>query len=277
MNFKIQVTKLFGFIRRVLQQYYQDGCLDAAGNLAFTTVLSIVPVAIIVVSVLSGFEKISDASARVQSFLLGKLLPGTADSVRNYLPGITATAENIKLVSLFFLFVTAVFLLRSIDESINAIWKLDPTVKKKIRIHYYLLVIVLSPVLLGLSLSISSFLISMPYIDAGLSLFDFEYYLLGIIPVILNAVVFTLLYKFSPRVWVSFKHAATGGIIAAVLFELAKHVFSLYVVGFPNYQIIYGALSFIPIFLLWIYISWTIILLGAEISFSLWHVDRKQS
>lgn len=269
MKLKLHVVRLYNFTHLVWTQYHKDRCLEASGNLAFTTVLSVVPVAIVMASVLSHFQHISAASLRMQNFLLEKLVPTTAESVRNNLPEITSTAEHITLVSLLFLLVTAILLLRSIDETINKIWKLHPDTNKTIRIHYYLLVIVLSPLLLGLSLSITSFLRSLPYIDTGLSMFNLEYYILGIIPVVLNAVVFTVLYKFSPRARVRLKHARTAAIVAAVMFELAKYLFSLYIVGFPNYQIIYGALSFIPIFLLWIYISWAIILFGAEICHAL--------
>ena len=102
----------------------------------------------------------------------------------------------------------------------------------------------------------------------GLQILNIEYYLLGITPIVLNAIAFTLLYKFSPQVYVSIKHARIGGIVAAIMFEGAKQVFSIYIFSFPNYQLIYGALSFIPIFLLWVFISWAIILLGAELTYA---------
>lgn len=270
MNFSHSITSMRQFLLSLWERYHEDHCLQAAGNLAFTTVLSIIPMAIVMSAVLLDFKHIRDASVKAQEFLLDKLVPSTADSIRDLMPGITSTAESITFVSLLFLLATSILLLRSIDETINTIWKLDTSKKKSFRIHYYLLVIILAPVLLGLSLSITSYLSSLPFINMGANADKIEYYLLSLSPVILNAVTFSLLYKYSPRVEVAGIHALIGGVVAAILFEIANMLFSLYIVNFPNYQIIYGALSFIPIFLIWIFISWAIVLFGAEICYQLW-------
>lgn len=260
----------FLFLLRVCRHYLQDRCFEASGNLAFATVLSIIPVTIIMVSILSNFNDISVASDKVEEFLLENLVPSAAENVINFLPELKDTTKRITTWSLLFLLATAVLLLRSIDDAINTIWKHDPAFKKSFRLHYYVLVIILSPVLLGLSLSLTSIFNYLPKIDVDFALPFTGYYLLALIPVALNTVAFTLLYKFSPQKYVAIKYARIGGFVAAILFEIAKHTFSLYIASFPNYQIIYGALSFIPIFLLWIYISWAIILFGAEISHSVW-------
>jgi len=272
MNVPQFVTFVRQFLLSVWERYHQNHCLQAAGNLAFTTVLSIIPVAIVMSSILLDFKHISDAFRLAQEYLLDKLIPSTAESVRELMPEITSTAENITFLSLLLLLTTSILLLRSIDETINIIWRLDGdgSVQKPFRLHYYLLVIVLAPVLLGLSLSITSYLSSLPFINNELRANLYEHYLLWLSPLCLNVITFSLLYKYSPRVTVTTKVALIGGVIAAVLFEAAKWLFSFYIVSFPNYQIIYGALSFIPIFLLWIYISWAIILFGAEVSYKIW-------
>jgi len=270
MNVPQSVTFVRLFLLSVWERYHQNHCLQAAGNLAFTTVLSITPVAIVMSSILLDFKHISDAFMLAQEYLLDKLIPSTAESVRELIPGITDTAENITFLSLLLLFATSILLLRSIDETINTIWRVDGAVNKFFRFHYYLLVIVLAPVLLGLSLSITSYLSSLPFINNQLHVNLYEHFLLMISPLCLNVITFSLLYKYSPRVRVTTRVALIGGVAAAVLFEAAKWLFSFYIVSFSNYQLIYGVLSFIPIFLLWIYISWAIVLFGAEISYKIW-------
>lgn len=257
-----------------LKRYGQDDCLESASSLAFTTILSIIPVAIVMVSVVSNFHDLSDISQRGQNFLLDNLIPDAASHVREYVINIGSTTGKITSISLLFLLFTAILLVRSIDETINKIWKIEWEKRKAIRFLYYLLVVILSPILLGLSLTITSLIVSLPYIKEGVTFFNAKIFILGLLPVLLTAVVFTIIYKFSPRTYVSIKHARIGGFVAALLFELAKYIFSWYVIYFPSYQIIYGAVSFIPIFLMWIYISWAIILFGAEITYVL-GVDRK--
>lgn len=257
-----------------LKQYAQDDCLESASSLAFTTLLSIIPVAIVMVSVVSSFHDLSEISQRGQDFLLDNLIPDVASHVREYVVNIRSTNGKLTSISLLFLLFTAILLVRSIDETINKIWKIVWEKRKAIRFIYYLLVVILSPILLGLSLTITSLMVSLPYISEGVTFFHAEIYILGLLPVLLTAVVFSIIYKFSPRTYVSIKNARIGGIVAALLFELAKYLFSWYIIYFPSYQIIYGAVSFFPIFLMWIYISWAIVLFGAEITYAL-GVDRK--
>ncbi|MFV2055799.1 MAG: YihY family inner membrane protein [Thiohalomonadales bacterium] len=276
MTIKDRSKSLLHFVLQVGRHYLRDRCFEASGNLAFTTVLSIIPITIIVVSILSKFNGISQATDKFQNFLFENLVPSVAEDVINYFPQLISSTDKITAWSLIFLLVTAVLLLRSIDDAINTIWQLDEKANKSIRLHYYILVIVIAPVLLGLSFSLTSIVNFSVYIKTIPVMHDAERYLLGVVPLLLSTVAFTLLYKFSPRKYVSIKNAGIGGFIAALLFYMAKYLFTIYISSFPNYQIIYGALSFFPIFLIWIYISWSIILLGAEISHSLWEGENKK-
>ena len=259
--------RLFHFIRSVIKAFINDHCFEFAGSLAFSTVLSIIPLAIVVVWILSGFEEITRLSLQAQDYVLENLVPEAAAGVREYILTLSQRSTKIPHYGFGFLIFTSMLLLYAVDSSINHIWKADAVHRKSLRAMMYFLILVFLPILLGLSLMITSLIASLPYVNVGLSFLKIEYLMLGVSPLLLSTLMLTLLFKYSPRVHVQWKHALTGAIVAGMLFEFSKYVFSWYMIQFPNYEMVYGAISFLPIFLIWIYLSWCIILLGAEISY----------
>ena len=132
----------------------------------------------------------------------------------------------------------------------------------------YWMVLTLGPILVGASIALSSYLVSIVSVDEFdvLGLFDI---FLRLLPLFSSIVAFVILYMAVPNKTVPFKFAIAGAVIAGVLFELAKKAFALYIAEFPSYQVIYGALATIPIIFLWVYVSWLIVLIGALITVSL--------
>lgn len=263
------------FFLRVGRKFLSDHCLDSAGSLTFTTLLSIIPTAMIVIWILGSFEQITSLSLQAQEFLLNNLVPEAANQVRGIILNLSERRHKIPIFASMMLLVTALLLVSAIDEKINRIWHAGKRHRPGWRIIYYLLVVTLGPVLLGLSLTLTSYITSMSIIRQGLQLVSGELLLIRLIPPLFSLILLSLVFKFSPLAKVNFKHALLGALISAILFELSKYGFSWYVLQFPNYEMIYGALSFFPIFLLWIYISWCIFLLGVETSFCLSLMDTK--
>ena len=171
-------------------------------------------------------------------------------------------------VGIAFLFVVAVMLISAIDSTLNTIWRDTSKRRLMVSLAIYWMILTLGPVLIGSGLAATSYLIS-------LTQFAEEYvsgvrsFALWFVPVITSFFAFVLLYQLVPNRPVRFRYAAFGALIAAVLFELSKQVFSLYITHFPTYQAIYGALATVPILLVWIYLSWNIVLVGAELTVSL--------
>jgi len=257
------------FFLRVGKKFNRDQCLDSAGSLTFTTLLSIVPTAMIVIWILGSFEKITSQSLQYQEFLLNNLVPDAANQVRGIIIDLSERRHKIPIYASAMLLITELLLVYAIDDKINRIWHSVKIHRPGLRIVFYLLVVTAGPVLLGLSLSLTSYITSLSVIKEGLQLVSGELFLIRLIPLFFSLVLLTLVFKYSPRKNVNFKHALLGALLSSILFELGKYGFSWYVLQFPNYEMIYGAVSFFPIFLIWLYLSWCIILLGVETSYCL--------
>ena len=166
----------------------------------------------------------------------------------------------------------------TIDNAFNVIWRVTrprPLVK---RLVAYWAVLTLAPLLIGASLSLTSWLVglSMGY---GKHISSFGIVVLKILPVLFTTLAFTLLFRLVPNRYVPRRHALIGALVAAVMFETINRVFGYYVSHFPTYKLVYGAFASVPIFLMWIYLSWLTILFGAVITASLshWRTPRLQA
>lgn len=192
-------------------------------------------------------------------------MPAAGNVIQRYLEQFVANSNKMTAVGTCGLIVTALLLISSVDSVLNTIWRS----KNKRPIVYsfavYWMVLTLGPLLVGASMAISSYLLSLNWLaQTGVnSLVD---QLLRIFPLLLSWVSFWLLYSVVPTVRVPPKDALVGALVAGLLFELGKKGFALYVTMFPSYQLIYGVLAVIPILFLWVYWSWCIVLLGAEIA-----------
>jgi len=263
------LSRFAKFFLRVGKKFFHDHCLDSAGSLTFTTLLSIIPTAMIVVWILGRFEQITDLSLQAQEFLLNNLVPEAANQARSVILELSERRHKVPFYATSILLITALLLVHAIDDKINRIWHAGRFYRPGMRIVYYLLVVIFGPLLLGLSLTLTSYITSLSVIREGLQLVSGDLLLIRMIPPFFTLLLLTLVFKYSPRENVKLKHALLGALLSSFLLELGKYGFSWYVLQFPNYEMIYGALSFFPIFLIWIYISWCLILLGVETSYCL--------
>jgi len=199
------------------------------------------------------------------------LMPETAGVViTRYMQQFAESAARLTTVGIGFLAITAMSMMLTIDRAFNVIWRVGrsrPLVK---RLVVYWAVLTLAPLLIGASLSLTSWLVglSMGYAK-HIPLFGVG--VLKMLPVLFTTLAFALLFRLVPNRYVPRSHALIGAFVAAVLFETMNRVFGYYVSHFPTYKLVYGAFASVPIFLMWIYMSWLIILFGAEIAASLSH------
>ena len=262
--------RLGGFTRFVGQRLVADRCLQTAGSLTYTTLLAIVPLFTIALTLFSAFPMFSDYSGRFRSFILSNLVPDTAGRViGTYMRQFSDNAERLTAFGMIGLAITALLLVFTIEKTLNQIWGVRRTRPLLARTLNYWATLTLGPLLLGVSLSLTSWL----YQHAGLS-GDFPL-LLRLGPILLIFVTLTLLYLTVPYCYVPRSHAVCAAISASLLLEIMKNFFGLYVRHFGNYKLLYGAFSAVPIFLLWLYVCWVIVLGGAVLSasFSYWHGD----
>ena len=258
----------FYFTRYFFRQFFQQRGMQIAAFLAYTTLLSLVPLLTVMITFLGGlpmFDRVNDA---IQTFIFSNFVPNFGDTIRDYLGTFSNKASQLTITGMAVLFIFALMLMNTIDGALNSIWHVHNRRNLVSRFLIYWAVITLGPLLLGVGLLSTSYLLSLPMISGVGSSYGLKAHLLSWLPFLTTSIAFTLLYILIPNCFVLRRHALVGGVSAAVLFELAKYGFGVYVSQVPTHEI-YGALAVIPIFLIWIYLSWVIVLLGAHITFCL--------
>lgn len=259
------------FVRFIAMRFDQDRCVQVAASLTFTTLLSLVPLLTIALSVFSAFQLFDDFSAQIKAYLLNNLMPDVSGKIiTRYMQQFAESAMRMTTLGIVFLGVTAMLLMLTIDHTFNAIWRVSRPRPLLKRLVIYWAVLTLAPLLVGASLSLTSWLIglSMGY---ARQIPIFGVGALKILPVLFTTLAFAILFRLVPNSHVPRKHALIGAIVAAIVFESMNRMFGYYISHFPTYKLVYGAFASVPIFLMWVYMSWLAILLGAVISASLSH------
>lgn len=256
------------WIKLLWHRINDDGMTTQAGNLAFVSLLALVPLVAVVFSLFAAFPVFSDISVQLKNFIFTHFMPAAGHILQRYLEQFVANVNKMTAVGAVGLIVTALLLMYSIDTALNEIWRSH---KKRPLIYsfaVYWMILTLGPLLAGASLGISSYLLSLRWVnESGVtSLID---QVLRIFPLLLSWLAFWLLYSIVPTRRVPPRDALVGALVAGLLFEAGKKAFALYVTMFPSYQLIYGVLAVIPILFLWVYWTWCIVLLGAEITVTL--------
>ncbi|WP_198021368.1 YihY family inner membrane protein [Burkholderia sp. WSM2232] len=249
----------------------EDRIPQVAGSLTFTTMLALVPLATVAFALFTAFPLFSSFQESLQFFLADHLMPAQLNSqIFKYLNQFAAKAKGLTTIGMVLLFLTGVMTMMTIESAFNVIWRVRKARPVAQRILVYWAIITLGPILIGVSLSISSYLFtqSMTFSAAQRMTPVIEWALAGAaLP--LTALAFTILYVYLPNCRVEWRDAVIGGVTAAIAFELAKRGFGYYVRRMPTYTAVYGAFSVVPLFLLWMYLCWFITLAGAMIASAL--------
>lgn len=259
-------TKLLAVIRTIPSRLNSGHYFREASALSFSTILALVPLLAVVFSALSLFPIFEIWSGAIQDFIYRNFLPQLGEQVRQYLVEFSANTGQLTLWGLLFLMVTSLTLLATIEDAFNEIWQVKVGRTIGIRILVYWAMLTLGPILIAASLSMSSYLLSLSILQEPGIANSLKTQLLGFLPFILELSAFVLFYLAVPNCEVRVKHALIGGLVAALLFELAKYGFAQYLFRVTTYQLIYGALAVLPVFLIWIYLSWLVVLIGAYIT-----------
>ncbi len=248
------------------ERFREDRLGLTASSLTFTTTMALVPFFTVALAVFTAFPMFGKLQGVLQTWLVQSLVPDAiARQVLGYLTQFAGEASRLGAVGLGALLVTAFALVLTIDKTLNSIWRVKQPRPFWQRVLIYWAVMTLGPLLLGVSLSVSSYLISA---SRGL-VADMP----GTLQVLFNLVEFFLLalglaalYRHVPNTPVRRVHAWAGGLFAAIGLEIAKRLLAWYLGTMPTYSLIYGAFATVPILLVWIYIAWVIVLWGAVIA-----------
>ena len=255
------------------QRFNQNKLTQAAGYLTYSTMLAIVPLIMVVFSIFSAFPVFNEVTGALKAFIFTNFAPSASDMVGQYIDEFVNNSKKMSAVGIISLIVVALMLINSIDRTLNSIWHDTETRPIFTSFGIYWLILTLGPLLVGVSIAASAYVKTM---FESASNFSFGLKLLSFVPFLSTWFIFTLIYMVVPNKKVSIKHSAAGALIAAVFFTLGKQAFTWYIVTFPSYQLIYGAMATLPIMLLWIQLSWTVVLLGAQLAAVLAEVRSKK-
>lgn len=256
----------FDTLRTLRLRFREDRLGQVAGSLTFTTLIALVPLLTVALAVFTAFPMFSSFQDALQKYFLQSLVPDNiAKPVLGALNQFANKAHRLGSAGLVVLVVSALALMMTIDRTLNAIWRVRKPRPMAQRVLVYWAAITLGPLVLGLSLSLTSYAISasrglVGQMPGGVRL------MLDIVEFGLLAATMAGLFHYVPNTHVRWRHAAAGAVFVAAGFEVAKRVLAWYVSSVGSYSAVYGAFATAPIFLLWMYTGWVIVLLGAVIA-----------
>jgi membrane protein len=276
------VTDCGHFSAYVFRRFFRDGCLMGAGALSYTTLVSFVPLIAVGLAIFAAFPIFADARDRMLGFIFTWFVPEIGDEAGWWFKWFATSAAQTTALGVVALGFSALLLLATIEDQLQAIWHIPSPRPILQRILVYWTLMTLGPLLLGASLSLSGYFDAVAR-SAGLdparleSLAEQWFHGLAVaMPFLLITVALTLTYSLVPNTRVRWREAFVGAVVASATVELLKFGFQIYVTRFSSYRNVYGALAAIPIFLFWMYISWGAVLLGAVVAAALpqWRVDE---
>ena len=260
----------FQFVLFVLRRFEADRCREQAGSLTYTTLFAVVPMLTVFLVIISSIKALEPARQQLQQLIYSNFLPKTTIAFDKALNAFTDKSSNLTIIGILFLFVTTVLMLSSIETVFNRIWRVTETRGGIMGFMRYWTIISLGPILLGSAFVISSTVASMSILSNNFAGYELDgAFVLWAISFSLTVLGFFILNWTIPNRSVPLKSAFIAGLFSAVVFELLKNLFGYIMSNFTSYEIVYGAFAAVPIFLLWIYLSWIIVLLGVEISYAL--------
>ena len=260
---------LKAFSRHLWQQFREDRSFESAGALSYTSLLALVPLMAVMFGVISAFPVFDQWSSDVENYIFSNFVPAAGDVVHDYVTQFVDRSAGLTGAGTVFLIATAILLMSTIEKSLNRIWRVRTERGPVSRLVVYWAVLTLGPLLVGASLALTSYLAALPLLAPEIVRGVLQDAALKLAPVLVALVGFTLVFIVVPNRRVRWHHALIGAALSSLMFELAKAGFVWYVTNFPTYERLYGALATIPLFFIWIYVSWVVVLLGASVAAAL--------
>jgi len=253
----------FRLAYRVVGRFRSERLAQTAAALSFATLLGLVPMIAVGLGLLSHFPFAEGMSAALEKFLLANLLPEKAGTViAKYLGQFAHRAERVTLIGVAVLAATALMQMLTIEHAFNAIWNVKAKRPFLRRVAMHSIALLLGPVAFGGSLAFISFVAGVSFGLVAEPRWVSDAFFRAL-PVAFMAGLFGLLYWGVPNRQISRWHAVTGGLLAALGFLAMQRLFGLYIANFASYTVMYGAFAAVPIFLVWLHLSWSVILIGA--------------
>ncbi len=275
---KASASQLFQSVHselaEILRLFKRRQCFSHAASLTFTTLFAAIPFTAVIYGVLSATPGFEDVSGLLRGFVFENFVPKSAGRIEEVLVEFSDQARNLTLVGITLLIASTIMLMMSVEHAFNHVWGVTEARRGLIRLIGYWGVITLGPLLVGLGFVASSYLASLPLL-AEIGVEPLRLTFVEVLPELSGFFAFSLLYYAVPNCRVPPLHALAGGLLASVLFELAKTLFTT-AMGVGNLHVIYGAFAVLPLFLVWVYLVWSIIL-GVAIVIARFSSDEQRS
>ena len=264
------MKRIVGFCYFVAKRFMSDDCAYRASALTFTSLLAIVPLMSVSLTIFSALPPFKHLIVPIQNFIFAHFIPETGAVLQKYLQGFALQAQRLSFTGLTILFVTTLLTLFTVERTMNVIWRVEVRRRGVRAFLLYWAVLSLGPLLLGLSVAASSYILSLPFLTGTMAHLNINtHWLLSCVSFSLSVLAFSFFYLVIPNCKVPIRYGLCGAIFSSVLFELAKFVFAFYLKRFHTYALLYGAFASIPLFFLWVYWVWLIVFLGAEVTYAL--------
>lgn len=256
------------FFRFLAKRSLDDNLFQAAGALSFTTVFALVPLTLVVFGVLKGLPVFAEWSGRLSDYVFSNFVPSAARSVQTYLNQFADSASQLTTAGVIALVVSLMITLTGVEAAFNRIWRVKAARPKFSRFLVYWTVLTLGALMAVASLAVSAKFFAMSVFATGAG-HVLQVVMLRLAPMVIELLAFAAIYRVVPHRTIKWRHAVAGALLATFLFEMVKWGIGVYLGNFGAYSKIYGALAVVPIFLLWIYLTWTAVLLGASLASSI--------
>ncbi|KAA8733332.1 YihY family inner membrane protein [Acinetobacter qingfengensis] len=265
------------FLLFVIKRFEADRCREQAGALTYTTLFAVVPMLTVFLVIVSSINALQPARQQLQVWIYSNFLPKSSIAFDKALDAFTEKSSNLTVIGIIFLFITTVMMLSSIEEAFNRIWRVRQSRGGIVGFMRYWTIISLGPIILGTAFVLSSTVTSMNLLSNTVEGYELDFaFILSATSFALTCIGISLLYWTIPNRSVPIRSAFIAGIITGIVFTLIKHLFGFIMSNFTSYQLVYGAFAAVPIFLLWIYTSWVVLLFGVELSYGItaFHSDK---
>ena len=270
----------WAFLRFAVRHFLDDRCLRVAASLSYTSLLALVPLMAVVFAVLAEVPFFQGMRYEIQDYIFDNMLPDAGGHVVDAFNNFIENARNMGRVALIGLAVVAILLFNTIVSSINVIFRVSRPRAIWKRFSLFIGILVLGPVIVAASFALAGYMLALTRGFGGEVLAGQLGLITRAMPTLMMIVGLTVFYWAVPNRVILWRDAVLGGIAGGVLFSLLRWGFGLYLLYFPTYQVIYGAMSAVPVFLLWMYLSWTVVLIGgvtvaARAEWRLGELDRE--
>lgn len=264
-NLAKRFNNIKGFLKFLATRAKNDTIFRVSASLSYTSVIAIVPIFAIGIAIFSAFPVFSGVKEQIQELLLKNFVPEIEQEVSQYFQEFINATAQLTTIGVVGLAITAILMLSTIENSLNFIFKVHKPRRIATKITLYWTVVTLGPLLLGAAMSLRGYLYATDLMPDAIS----PSVISNLLPAFITFIVLMMIYILVPNRKVKVANASIGALTALFLFWLLRKLFGIIILKSATYKTLYGALAVLPIFLVWMYLAWSVVIFGAVVTAAL--------